>query len=426
MAAPTQAIPTGLHRSHRIDTTDRGSKIVRGVRAFKTGSFKDSMGTRNTWTSAHLDQMVYHFKMLRDEGILPDIPLRTDHSSRTDSVIGYLVDVYRDPVDPAFLAVDVEFTEPDAFSKYERGTYRSRSVEIGKYETNDGAEYYPVVLGLAFVDIPAVEGLHSKLSPTSYFSHVVYDQEEGTVDINDPKWPEAVAYAAWLQAANHAQAEADWTRAVEYAAWSQAAHYAQVEADAAAALAAAGQQEPAGAGQHRAPAPPAPAQYAFRVNGQVGITDPIAVQAHIDSLEGFRTEQTQQSRRDFVSSLVTDKKIAVTQQGTLTALALSMEQAQFEAFVESYKDAPALAIFANPAEAVGNGGMQHPAQQFGTLPGGPGQPSPEGRQYTRAETLRDQLSMHKMAGMSEDKIKALASYKEYETLCTAANQPIEY
>jgi len=44
------------------------------------------------------------------------------------------------------------------------GTYISRSAEIGTYDDNEGTIYSPILFGVAWVDIPAVEGLSPKFS----------------------------------------------------------------------------------------------------------------------------------------------------------------------------------------------------------------------------------------------------------------------
>jgi uncharacterized coiled-coil protein SlyX len=152
------ASTVGVDR-HVVETTDRGTSVVKSLEIFKAGSFKDSLGELNTWTVEQLAMMASNFDLLRRIDSLPNVPVRTDHSWSVRDLVGYIVDLR---VEGERLVADVEFTEPDAFSKFERGTFRSRSLEVGAYETNDGVTYWPVVLGLAFVDLPAVEGLHRK------------------------------------------------------------------------------------------------------------------------------------------------------------------------------------------------------------------------------------------------------------------------
>lgn len=135
-----------------------GTHLIKGMRIFRAGSFANSLGERSDWTTADLDEMVKNFEDLRSRGILPNVPVRADHSRSVNNVVGYFTSLYRED---DYLLADVELTEPDAVGKYERGTYRSRSAEIGVYVSNDEQVYWPVVMGVAFCDIPAVEGLHA-------------------------------------------------------------------------------------------------------------------------------------------------------------------------------------------------------------------------------------------------------------------------
>lgn len=138
---------------------------VKGLRVFKTGPLKDSKGRERTWSREDLEQMVANFSLLRSKNILPNVPVRENHSRDVRMVGGYFaglsVSVDTDERGNHFLEADIDFTEPEMQARYERGTYRNRSIEIGAYETNTGEIYFPVVLGLAFCDIPAVEGLYA-------------------------------------------------------------------------------------------------------------------------------------------------------------------------------------------------------------------------------------------------------------------------
>jgi hypothetical protein len=132
--------------------------IVRDLPVFKARKVKDSLGRESTWTIEDLDAMVANFNLLKDSNLFPNVPVRANHGRDVNDVGGWYVALRRDG---DTLLADIEFTEPDMAEKYRRGTYRNRSIEIGAYETNDGEIYFPTVMGLAFCDIPAVEGLFS-------------------------------------------------------------------------------------------------------------------------------------------------------------------------------------------------------------------------------------------------------------------------
>lgn len=405
LAIRPTVIPTHAHASSlRSYATDNGTHIIENLRIFKVGTFTDMFGVEATWDDIHLEAMIAHFHLLRDGGYLVDVPVRADHSISVKDVVGYYVDIYRDPDDPQFLSASIEITEDDAWEKWERRTWRSRSIEIGMYETNDGKRFYPVVTGLAFVDIGAVEGLHARPRNDFQFHQVVTDTEENSPmqvpDINtEPdKWIAAVNYAAWVQSANFAQACQDWERAVNYA------HALQQQADQAAGGGDTGTQTPPAqppaitGGQPQPHRQPVQTPMAFRVNGGQ-TTDFMAVQAHIDALEQFRTEQFQSGRSEFVKRLAEQNKIAATQIADLTSHALSLNDEQFAHFKKTYEAAPSLAAFGT----FSGSGDGH---------GGPPLPPDGGNQGGDVELAKEIVAQHRLSGMSEDQVKATASFRK--------------
>lgn len=383
LAAPPRVIPTmAFASSVKTSETDKGTHLIEGIRIFKAGTFADSMGVVRTWEHVHLDQMVMHFKLLKENDFFPNVPVRVDHSWSARDVVGYFVDVYRDPEDENFLAATIEITEPDAFEKWERGTYRSRSLEVGMYETNgeNPQVYFPVVMGLAFVDIPAVEGLHAKGTSPGTFSQQLQDDDKETA-VTEQEFLRACEYAAWLDAANYAQAQADEEAAINYAAAIEA-HQAN-----AAAL---------GLSANHSAAQPV----AFRVGGQP-TQDGIAVQRHIDGLEAFRRETIDSGRASYVDDLAKFGKIGQPQVESLKNLVKGMTDEQYDAFKASYDSAGTAAIFG----------------QFGQQSGG--DPAPGGAVGTTAEQIADLeeiVQNHRRRGATEEAIKEMASFKKLQTL----------
>lgn len=146
--------------------------IMEDVPVFRSGSFRDSMGFQHTWEAMHMDQMVAHFDMLRNRGIFADVPVRRGHGALfgdpIDGVIGWHTALRHevrtnqiDGKDYEFLLAAYEILDPDAMTKISSGLWRNLSAEVGPYLTNDEAEFWPVYSGVAYVDIPAVEGLKS-------------------------------------------------------------------------------------------------------------------------------------------------------------------------------------------------------------------------------------------------------------------------
>lgn len=379
-------------------STGQGGKIER-LKVFRSGSFRDSMGVQRTWETEHLEQMVFHYTMLRDRGTFPNVPVREGHRElfgSGGSVIGYFDNLYREREgDIEFLFADLDLTEPEAFAKWERGTFRARSLEVGMYEDNNDAPYWPVVMGVAFVDIPAVEGLYSK-PPTDHtkyhFAQVVMDEKEnlvsdqsgtGTPPAPTPPAPPAAPAAAAPPAAPAAPPAPP----APPAAPTAPAPAAPVE----------------GQANHSAPTPGA---FAFSINGQP-THDYAAVQAHIATLEGVVKETTETNRKAFVEGLAHSNKIAATQVESLTAIALGLSADQFTAFSASYEAAPKLGLFG-----------QHGVQDGGTPPASDGSitGSTTGTGDDDPTVLEARVKMHRQSGMSEDKVKETSSYKRLVAL----------
>jgi hypothetical protein len=349
---------------------DKGNHVVKGLRIFKVGTFKDSWGIERTWDSLHLDGMIAHYNLLKDNNIFPNVPQRADHSLSVKDVVGYFVDLYRDPTDANFLAYDIEFTEPDAYEKYKRGTWRSRSIEVGMYETNDGAAYFPTVMGAAFVDIPAVEGLHGKpQGPIVTFSQVITDEEETPVSMQPtppapgivptPPAPAAPAPAAAPPAAPPA---------------------AEPPAPAPAPA-----PQPVASSTHAASGQP----FMFRVNGQ-DTADFAAVQRHITALETSIDEASKAARTEYVTNLAKTNKIAATQIDDFQAHVATMSPEQFEGFRKLYDGAGSAPLFANHGGQPGDS----------TNPQDP--TAPQNGEPTEVETIEEIISNFRRMGKSEE------------------------
>jgi hypothetical protein len=276
-----------------IERRPDGTALVRGFRIFKVGSFADSKGRRSTWTAAHLAEMVYNFRQLRSSGIFPDVPVRVDHSESADKVVGYFADMR---ADDQFLYADLEITEPDAADKIERKTYRGRSAEIGLYESNDEELFWPVTRGVAFVDLPAVEGLYSK--NRGEIPDVIDEEiQVHTFTINGQKTDDPAVVEAYI---------------------------ATVEAKLAAA----------------------PTETAtFRVNG-ADESDFAKVQTHIAALEAARDEAGKLARADFVKQMIDTKKIPASAKDATEKLVDSLSDEQFAAYREATEAMPQHNLFA--------------------------------------------------------------------------------
>lgn len=360
--------------------------IVRRLKVFKSGTFADSRGRVNTWTQADLEAMSRHFIQLRDNGVLPNVPVRMDHTTAIRDVVGWYHAVYTDPNEPGFLFADVEFTEPEAKAKYDRRTFRNRSIEVGQYVTNTGDKYSPVVLGLAFVDLPAVEGLfRSPHAPTSGHS-APGDSSSGAGSSQN-------AQGGTMSGNQNDQTGGQGDGTGD------------------------GGATPPPARETPPPTPPAqptpdtpgdgnngggtsnhqrPQVHVFRVNG-AEVHDYAAVQAHIVALETFRNETVEAGRTGFVDQLAAANKITNPMKESFRALVLTMTDAQFASFKAGWDSAPAAAI-------------------FGQVPSTNGQPPAAGATPSERETLEEVVAQHRRSGMDEEAVRKTKSYRRLQEL----------
>ena len=392
---------TGFERND-----DKGTATITDWPVFKAGTFADSFGFVETWTTEHLAQLVSNFELLKP--VLVNIPVRADHGRSIEKVKGYVTALR---VAEGVLLADVVLTEPDAVEKYERGTYRSRSAEIGFYETNEGAAYYPVFLGVAFVDIPAVEGLFSKATDqhpsTRYFTEASPQmtttsnpaaQAGDTAPALRPSGSEPVTTTVTVQSGGQFTAPATTTNPTMAPAPSTPA------------------APPAGPTQPGAPAvqvpppidQPAPAPTAaaapagtqkFTVNGEEMDLDTIATR--LAAAQNFEKEQMEATRTAFVKGLVDTNKVAAPQRESMEAFAKSLTPEQFTAWSATFEGAPELSLLANHGAGVSN-----PNNANG------GTPLTEAQQEIK--TAEETVKMHERSGMSQADIEKTASYQKLQ------------
>lgn len=134
------------------------------------------------------------------------------------------------------------------------------------------------------------------------------------------------------------------------------------------------------------------------VNGQT-YQVPAAVQAHMTMLETFRTDTLTEGRKTFVENLAKDNKIMAAQVPKLTAYALGLDDAGFEAWKSTYDDVPGLPMLqGSPASETTNNatGLQSQVAE---------------KAATDLDTAKDIVRQHKLSGMPKDKIKNTKSYK---------------
>lgn len=372
--------------------------LVTGVPVFRAGTFRDSWGEQSTWSEEDLQMMVDNYTKLRDDFLFEDVPVRDGHPSflmgltpGAGEVVGHHNDLRMEKLESRdgntypYLVADFEISEPHAAGKIQRRTWRNRSSEIGAYRTNAEVEYAPVYMGVAYVDIPAVEGLnvngHRKFSRESGNRFFTMAGRDFSVSDSD-KNPPGTGTPPTQPSPTTPPAPTPTTPPTT-----------PPTSPPAPGVPAPGVTPPV---QHAAPS-----QYTeFRVNGQP-TTDFAAVQRHITALEGFQKETIEQGRKDFVAKLASDNKILAAAIPSTEVFALGLQPEQFTAWKATWDVAPG-----NPALA------KHGQQSGGT----PGMNSRD----DRIEVLKEQVAQHSRTGMSQENLQKLGSYKELQTLLAQA------
>lgn len=324
--------------------TDDGQYAVHGLKIFKTGTFCDSDGDRHVIDADYIRDSVTNFYALKESGVLPNVPWRLDHSRSVESVVGYFENVYSDPTGE-FLLCDFAFTDDEVAQKYAKGKYRNRSIEIGEHAVNSGETYDPVIMGCAFVDLPAVEGLNSYTSAGSTIFPFQEIESMATFMIKGvPTTDEKVV-----------QATLD-----EYAAAKPAVHEF--------------------------------------VLGNAKLSDPTKVQEQLDRIAGFEAfmgETKMSVRSGAVDKAVKDNKIIATQGEAVKNFVASLNDEQFTAWAAQIEAAPVIAAFGTHM-GDGNGDTRDPNAQNGVP--------------NAVEDAKEQVRLHKIAGMSREVLEKTASF----------------
>lgn len=367
------------------------------VPVFRSGTFRDSLGIQHTWDPFHLDQIVANYELLKGRGIFADVPVRKGHGSffgdPIETLAGYHTNLRTEervnPIDGktyTYLLASYEVTDGHVQEALKNKHYRNRSAEIGSYVTNDEAEFWPVYLGFAFVDIPAVEGLNQYAANRglgSTFSIMDPEKEApvGTTPVTPTSPAPVVAAAATVPAAD---APAQPAVAVH------AAPVAQPTAPIA-------QPVPT-------VAPVAPAVFSI---GGVQTSDVAAVQRHIETLETQAREQVLLGRDRFVDELAMGPRprILAAQIETTKAFARTLDETQWTAWQATMTSAPALSALSIHGQGVGTT---------------PPVASIDGESDSQVEILRGIVNHHKATGMSDAQIASTQSYQKLQALLQSA------
>lgn len=304
----------------QLTRNPNGTGKITRLAVFRAGTFADSKGESKTWTSEHLATMVENFNKLRLT-TLRNVPWRANHPApdRRDvnEVVGYYTNL---STDGQTLFADVDLTEPSAVDKFERGTYRERSIELNGYKDADGTILWPVVTGTAFVDQGAVPGLFSAANGDT---KAIYYTE--TLDMSDT--PNA---AEEVEPEEAAAEPGDPTEELE----------APVVPPVATPV--------AGESTHSAEAGDAQ-QFAAELATMKAEFEATKVQ--LAASHAYVQEQNRMARHEFTSELVANDQLLVVQRDDVNGFIDTLTGEQFSAFKGFMVETPKLSLFANHVSA---------------------------------------------------------------------------
>lgn len=352
---------------------DVDALVVEGVPVFRSGTFRDSMGFQHTWEGLHMDQMVAHFDMLKNRGIFADVPIRKGHGALfgdpIDGVIGYHTALRTEkrtsPVDGKeydYLLADYEILDSDAINKISSKLWRNVSAEVGPFLTNDEAEFWPVYQGVAYVDIPAVEGLKqfSKANGVGEkFSVFMLDDKKeapvGTEDNNGQQGTTPPPVQPQFDAAQFARAN-----------------------------------------------------FQFTIGGRQ-TQDFAAVQAHITGLETAQAEVKNSNRSAFIKGLADGAapKILASQIEGIELYAMKLDDESWSAFEKSWGTAPSTPVTGNHGQSTPQGQALPPAST-------PEGSAPQGTD--EVTTLEDIIAHHKRSNMPRAALESTKSFQRLKAL----------
>lgn len=398
-------VRTKITWAKKTNTDGSESKVLQIVDqpVFRSGTFRDSWGIQTTWEYMHIDQMVLNHNHLLSTGVFENIPVRKGHGGAFDDPMNSLVgwhtglraEKFESKIDGNeynYLLASYEIFDQEAQTNVNDGNWKNRSSEVGYFLTNAEAEYWPVYQGFAFVDIPAVEGLNfSKANPPS--KHTIF-MERDESEVPQPK------KTPTPPAPHSAATPPSPTGPIETVPPTEPVTPEEQPTEPVAPVVPDAEPIPP-ATEPETPSGDHSRGTAFNINGQP-TADFAAVQAHISTLEAAQDEQRITNINEFVNGLATGNKILASQIPDLSEFAQSLSPAQYAKWSASYGSVPSSSLFGqHGADAGDNGGA--PADQV-----------------TADESEKARLvgivGMHRAGNMTEEKVKATASYKKLNAL----------
>lgn len=347
------------------------SLFVSGVPIFRSGSFKDSMGELMSFDKFSIDTMINNFNYLKTSGVFPKPVVRRGHPSmftndRMQSVIGYINDLHtenrtapHDGQNYDYLIAELEIIDDEAKGKIESGLWLNRSMEMGPYESNSGQETYPVVTGVAYVDVPAVEGLNfsKNFDANDPIDGILFNYTEdnmtGTPGVQMPTldFNKHVFNIGQIETNDFSKVQ-DYITDLENKFASEQAKVTQFE------------------------------------------TENANLKAENMSLKEFQDSVTKDLRNNFVDELAKDGKILESAKDNMKAFASGLNDEQFESWKNTMNGVPTNSLFEN-----------HGNQEAGE------HDSDKNKDQSEFQTEKNIITALKAAGKTADQIKVTSAYQ---------------
>lgn len=385
-----------------MPTETGGALRVIGVPVFRSGKFRDMWGDETVWESIHIDQMVANYGLLSGSKIFADVPVRDGHpgflysggSQGSGRTVGYVTSLYsevrtapHDGNEYTYLLADCEILDVPSQDAIFSGLWRSLSSEIGTYETNAGTQFWPVFMGVAYVDIPAVEGLKG-FSKNVEGEGKVYIMDDFTENEETAPAPEAPATDETPETPAAGDGPPLGDEATEAPGGGEAVEVPEPIDSAPDAAA-------GGSGQ------------SFAIGGRK-VYDFAEVQRticmyenQISELAEFRRGVLKKDREDFVKHLSNSGKILASQIDDTTAFASGLTEDQYAKWKKLFSGSA-------PVAALGKYDDDHGGDTF--------EPGVIDETARRIDTLRGVIQQHTRAGMSRSDIEATSSFKKLKAL----------
>ncbi len=160
----------------KFSEAHQDKQVIYDIEIFAAGSYRGI-----TFTPEDIQQIAQNFHLLKEKVGL-DVPLKVDHTDEAEAVIGWIIDV---KAKGDVLYADAEITEPIAFEKIVRGTWKKVSCEIYlDFVDDEGKPWGKALRAVAIVAHPQVKKIRG-FEVARFFESLKTNTEVMIVSIKD-------------------------------------------------------------------------------------------------------------------------------------------------------------------------------------------------------------------------------------------------